>query len=163
MKSDCPGCKATRWVDSKYFGPTICPVCKGSGEIEDAKAIVIEGPNIVPIAQNSNASVLLGELEAWLLKQPGIMFGVRGATMNRYDSVSYRTNDKRGLVWTPTRGDNRIYLRKGSYSTIDSNNNVQYITGSGKPTWGGYPQYLVQNREDLEFAKKLVEYARHNL
>ena len=31
----CHGCNGKRWVDSVYKGPTICPICKGTGHIAD--------------------------------------------------------------------------------------------------------------------------------
>jgi len=30
----CPACEGKRWVDSKYRGPSKCPVCNGSGSID---------------------------------------------------------------------------------------------------------------------------------
>lgn len=34
----CPGCNGKRWVDSQHKGPTTCPVCNGSGSIEETKS-----------------------------------------------------------------------------------------------------------------------------
>lgn len=27
----CWGCQGKGWVDSQFYGPTICPLCKGTG------------------------------------------------------------------------------------------------------------------------------------
>jgi DnaJ-class molecular chaperone len=27
----CHGCQGKGWVDSVYYGPSICPLCKGTG------------------------------------------------------------------------------------------------------------------------------------
>ena len=32
---NCPGCNGKRWVDSQHRGPTKCPVCDGSGSVQD--------------------------------------------------------------------------------------------------------------------------------
>ncbi|MEQ4489705.1 MAG: hypothetical protein AAC990_05000 [Dehalococcoides mccartyi] len=29
--NNCIGCDGRGWVDSKYFGPSLCPICKGNG------------------------------------------------------------------------------------------------------------------------------------
>ena len=31
----CHGCKGLGWVDSQHFGPTVCPICKGSGQVNN--------------------------------------------------------------------------------------------------------------------------------
>ncbi len=36
----CHGCGGKGWIDSKYLGPTICPLCKGSGELSDGSPMV---------------------------------------------------------------------------------------------------------------------------
>ena len=28
----CQGCQGKGWVDSQYYGPMICPLCKGTGQ-----------------------------------------------------------------------------------------------------------------------------------
>jgi len=27
----CHGCQGKGWVDSVYYGPSVCPLCKGTG------------------------------------------------------------------------------------------------------------------------------------
>jgi hypothetical protein len=31
----CYGCEGKGWVDSKHLGPTVCPICKGSGQLNN--------------------------------------------------------------------------------------------------------------------------------
>jgi hypothetical protein len=44
--TQCYGCDGKGWVDSKHLGPTICPICKGSGKIN--KGVVKDEPSKNP-------------------------------------------------------------------------------------------------------------------
>lgn len=163
---ECHGCKGLGWVDSRHTGPTVCPICRGTGRLEDdnlQQADKLEPLPIRPVPRRGNKNALLTELEDWLQQQEDVTLDHANETMNNYRSWSEANGDVRGLVWVSTRGDNRIYLRKGDYGSVDSSQAVRYKTSTGKLTWGGYPQFSVKNRADLSDTMKLIEYGKRHL
>jgi len=51
----CYGCEGKGWVDSKHLGPTICPICKGSGKINNE---VLKGELITKLPPTSPLSII---------------------------------------------------------------------------------------------------------
>lgn len=169
MMKECHGCKGVGWVDSKHYGPTICPICKGLGQLEDSKlalqTVATRQPSglrgRINVIRNKNR--LLAELEEWLIAHDKIVFDHSNKRMNTYNSFSEANGKVLGLVWIYTDGANRIHLRKGDYGTVDVDQRVLYETSKGTDLWGGYPQFIVQSASDIEYAKKLITYALNHL
>lgn len=53
MSEQCYGCEGKGWVDSKHLGPAICPICKGSGQINNE---ILVGEQITRLAPTSPPS-----------------------------------------------------------------------------------------------------------
>lgn len=47
-EKQCHGCEGKGWVDSKYTGPNICPICRGSGKINKASS-TIQRVTVLPL------------------------------------------------------------------------------------------------------------------
>lgn len=175
----CHGCDGRGWVDSQAAGgPTICPICNGSGDKPLMKDVVLSQSRheYSPLARKSeggrtgvypaqhNKNPLLSQLEHWLLTHDGVQLHTPRSSMNGYYSRRFAgAGDFRGLVWVSTRGDDRIYLRKGDYSKVDNQMKVRGPEATGDDTWGGYPQCVVQRAEDVEYAKRLIDHAYRSL
>lgn len=166
---ECHGCKGLGWVDSKHYGPTLCPICRGTGQVEEEgllpKAVDTRQPSgllgRINVIRNKNR--LLTDLERWLLSHEGVVFDHSNKRMNTYHSLNEVSGKMKGLVWIYTDGANRMHLRKGDYSTVDIDQRVLYQTSKGTDLWGGYPQFIVQSARDVDYAKKLITYALKNL
>ena len=159
----CHGCydgSKQGWVDSQAAGgPVICPICEGSGELPE-RGLRPE-PTYVPHPLR-NKNPLLAQFEQWLASLDGVSLHTRKKTMNGYYSPD-ASGRWSGLVWVYTRDGNRIYLRKGDYSPADKDNRVIAKTSTGKEAWGGYKQFIIKTAEDLEYAKRIVNYAQQHL
>ena len=147
----CHGCGGKGWVDSQYKGPAVCPLCGGSGQINEGQS----KPSIK--SQLANKNPLLLQLENWLQQQQGVTFDHLNKTMNTYVFISNLKARMMGLVWVSTYGAGRIYLAKGDYGPVDNGNRVKY-----QNVWGGYPQFELRTQDDLEYAKRLIAYALQN-
>lgn len=165
---ECYGCKGLGWVDSKHFGPSKCPVCGGTGKLannikgenpeqnEASDLLDTQGRSILA---GNNKNRLLADLENWLRANNKVKFDHRNSSMNTYTSRSAKYYKNLGLTWVYTGGGNRIHLRKGDYKDADPDNRVLYKTSSGADLWGGYPQFIIEEQTDVEYAKKLITYA----
>lgn len=160
---ECHGCKGLGWVDSKHYGPSVCPICGGKGQIEANNPIQISESKgrllDVEIMPRMNKNKLLVELEEWLRQSEGANFDHTNKRMNTYTSYSEKQSTVIGLCWVYTDGANRIHLRKPDYTAVDVDKRVLYKTSIGTDLFGGYPQFIVQTPNDLEYAKKLITYA----
>ena len=167
--NQCHGCKGLGWVDSQHVGPTKCPVCGGKGQINDLPSTPAVARSLQPLPPTpsektiGNRNRILGELENWLQQDPNVRLDHGNKRMNTYRSWSQNKVTQIGLVWVYTDGANRIHLRKGDYSQVDTDKRVINQTSTGQEPWGGYPQFIIRDSNDLAYAKKLIEYARRSL
>ena len=107
----------------------------------------------MPRPQNPNP--LLEELENWLSQQDNILPVKIAKTMNCYQEGDAR----RRLLWVWTTGQGRIQLRKLDYTPADPERRVRYDAPEHR-LWGGYPQFDIVDKGTLEYAKRLIAYAR---
>jgi hypothetical protein len=162
-KMACHGCNGRGWVDSQYAaGPALCPICRGTGLTDSTAKLRGNEPTISPKQAYPTKNNLANALEQWLVSIDGVRLHARGKSMNGYYSYN-ATQAWRGLVWVETRGGNRIHLRKGDYTKIDIDKRVIDKAPTGKPTWGGYPIFALKYDSDVEYAKKLLNYAKDYL
>ena len=108
---------------------------------------------------DNNKNRFLGELEVWLRKLPGVKFDHPNKTMNTYTSISKEHFDERGLVWVYTNGRNYLHLRQGDYSSVDIDIRILDEERTDNLLLGHYPQFIINEKSDIDYAKKLIEYA----
>ncbi|WP_392654727.1 hypothetical protein [Dehalococcoides sp. THU4] len=157
----CHGCEGKGWVDGQYSGIVKCPICGGTGKLNTT--IQTTYPSTKQTKQMvKKQSIHMQSLEAWLQTCSDVKLKQHNKTMNTYASFSKIKGRWIGLVWVSTTHDNRIYLRKGDYTSVDKLNRVIYQSASGGDTWGGYPQFVIQTQADVAYAIILINYAKNN-
>ena len=117
---------------------------------EDLARVEIHG-----IPRFPNPNPLLEELEEWIPLQDSILLVKVGTTMNSYQESDAR----RRLLWVWTNGRGIIQLRKLDYSPVDSDQRVRYDAPE-HPLFGGFPQFSIIDRSTLDYAKRLILYAK---
>jgi len=117
---------------------------------EDLARVEIQG-----MPHSPNPNLLLEELEEWLPQQDSIVLVKAGKEMNCYQESDARHR----LLWVWTNGRGIIQLRKLDYSPVDEERRVRYDT-TERSLWGGYPQFDVVDKSTLDYAKRLILYAR---
>ena len=150
----CHGCEGKGWVDSKFQGAVLCPICRGNGQIIENIESTIQTPQMPQLA---NKNSLLMDLEKWLLQQQSITFDHPSKTMNTYNFIGNISRRSMGLVWVSTNGAGRVYLSKGNYGSADGDKRVKYHN-----VWGNYPQFEIRTQADIDYAKILLSYALNN-
>lgn len=116
----------------------------------DSKGVKIQ----MPRPQNPNP--LLEELEKWLSEQDEISLVKIAKTMNCYQERDAKCR----LLWVWTNGRGIIQLRKHDYSAMDLEHRVRYDTPE-HPLFGGFPQFDIVDTRTLEYAKRVILYARN--
>ena len=64
-------------------------------------------------------------------------------------------DNKKGLLWVeyPRGRKIRVHLKKRDYSTVDYDKKV---IPSG---WGGYPEFIIEKEEDINYLIRLIKFA----
>jgi len=116
------------------------------------------------VARRENSLRLLEIFEQWLQSKPDIRLKHSKKTMNTYELMP--VGDRKGKpakLYVPTNGQARLYLPITNYRPVDPTGKVIYkdqISKNGTFVgWNVYPQFVLRNEDDLDFAKKLIEYA----
>ncbi len=107
------------------------------------------------IQRPQNPNLLLEELEKWLSQQDNIFLVKVAKTMDSYREKGARLR----LLCVWKTGQGIIELRKLDYSPADSECKVRYPTPEHR-LFGRYPQFDIVDKRTLEYAKRLILYAR---
>lgn len=146
----CHSCEGKGWVDSRYRGAMVCPVCGGSGNLNENRVVTLA----TTVQTETNKNSLLLQVEQWLVQQPNVKFHHVNKSMNTYNFLSNIKGRMKGLAWVSTNGASRIHLCKGDYNSSDPDSKVKY-----ENVWGDYPQFEIKSLKDFDYFKNLISYA----
>lgn len=68
--------------------------------------------------------------------------------------VTFYNDEKKGLLWVeyPRGRKIRVHLKKTDYSAVDYDKKV---IPNG---WGGYPEFIIEKEEDINYLIKLIKF-----
>lgn len=89
----CYGCEGKGWVDSKHLGPTICPICKGSGQLNNE---VLAGELITRLPLTSPPSTIRRKSDRYWAFCEAI--DLDGGNLKRYPSSTECWREETGLA-----------------------------------------------------------------
>lgn len=150
----------------------------GTGKTFNTKSIAINlikcisGKDI--FYEPKNIPILLSELEfnnPYFIEIQKIIENFPNAkqekrkTMVGYYTVSKNTGNLIGLVWLDYPNKNTGYFKVHLRKEIDieyPKSLISKLTNYKKNGWGGYPEIIIKNTDDVETAKLLINFAFEN-